>query len=147
MKTGIYTVRENHMIGGCALNHRSQKGPCAWETSVHKMWDICAQWLCTVHDSFDSKFIREAVSLNIIPLAQLSNSMREKFGLQTPHASQSDADISADINFLDQAYVKDGHYLYMPGWTQVSIDAIACGLSKLQGGALQSFLEKYVSIL
>ena len=93
---------------------------------------------------FDSKFIREAVSLNIIPLAQLSNSMWEKFGLQTPHASQPDADISADINF--QAYVKDGHYLYMPGWTQsyVSIDAIACGLSKLQGGALQSFLEKYV---
>ena len=44
MKTGIYTLWENHMIGGCALNHKSRKGPCA------KVWDVCVWWLCTVHD-------------------------------------------------------------------------------------------------
>ena len=95
---------------------------------------------------FDSKFLREAVALNIIPLAQLSNSLQEKFGIGTSHASWSDADISADINFLGQAYVNDGQHLYTPGWTQsyVSIDAIPRGLSKLQSGALQNFLEKNV---
>ena len=44
MKTGIYTLWENHVIGGCALNHRSQKGLCT------KVWDVCAWWLCTVCD-------------------------------------------------------------------------------------------------
>ena len=95
---------------------------------------------------FDSQFMREAVALNIIPLTELSNSLREKFGIETPHASQSDADIRADINFLGQAYLNDGHHLYMPGQTQlyVSIDAISHGLLKLQTGTLQSFLEKNV---
>ena len=38
------------MIGGCALNHGLEKvcacgkGPCA------KVWDVRAQWLCTVRD-------------------------------------------------------------------------------------------------
>ena len=64
---------------------------------------------------FDSKFLREAVALNIIPLAQLSNSMREKFGIQATHSSHSDADISGDINFLGQAYLNNGHHLYTPG--------------------------------
>ena len=57
-------------------------------------------------------------------------------------------DISADINFLGQAYLNDGHHLYMPGWTQlyVSIDAISHGPLKLQTGALQSFLVKNVDL-
>ena len=78
---------------------------------------------------------------------QLSNSMQEKFGIETPDASWSDADISADINFLGCMYLNDGHHLYMPGRTQsyISIDAISCGLLKLQAGALQSFLEKNVN--
>ena len=52
MKTGIYTLWENHVIGGCALNHGLEmvhacgKGPCA------KVWDVRARWLCTVHDTF-----------------------------------------------------------------------------------------------
>jgi len=92
--------------------------------------------------------MREAVALNIIPLTELLNLLREKFSIETPHASRSDADIRADINFLGQAYLNDGHHLYMPGWTQsyVSIDAISRGLLKLQTGALQSFLEKNVDL-
>ena len=95
---------------------------------------------------FDSKFLREAVSLNIILLAQLSNSIWEKFGIQAAHSSHSDADISSDINFLCQAYLNNAHHLYTLGWTQsyLSIDAIAHGVSKLQGGTLQGFLEKHV---
>ena len=95
---------------------------------------------------FDSNFLREAVALNIIPLAQLSNSLQEKFGIQTPHANRLDADISVDINFLGQVYVNNGHHLYLPSWTQsyVSIDTVTCGLSKLQSDTLQSFLEKHV---
>jgi len=98
---------------------------------------------------FDSKFLREAVALNIIPLTQLSNSLQEKFGIKTPHMSRSDTDISTDINFLGQAYLDEGHHLYTPSRTQsyIVIDAIGHGLSKLQGGALQSFLEKHVDLL
>ncbi len=98
---------------------------------------------------FDSKFLREAVALNIIPLAQLSNSLQEKFRIRTPHMSRLDADISADINFLGQAYLDKGHHLYTPGWTQsyVAINAIGHGLLKLQGNALQNFLEKHVDLL
>ena len=64
---------------------------------------------------FDSKFLREAVALNIIPLAQLSNSVREKFGIETAHNGHSDADINVDINFLGQAYLNNSHHLYTPG--------------------------------
>src|SRR5258708_20037346 len=69
--------------------------------------------------------------------------------IKTPHTSRSDADISVDINFLGQVYLDEGHHLYTPGQTQsyIVIDAIGHGLSKLQGGALQSFLEKHVDIL
>ena len=90
--------------------------------------------------------MREAVTLNIIPLAQLSNSIQEKFGIQAAHSSHSDADISSDINFLGQAYLNNNHHLYMPGRTQsyLSIDAIVHGVSKLQGRALQGFLAKHV---
>ena len=98
---------------------------------------------------FDSKFLREAVALNIIPLAQLSNSVREKFGIEVAHHSHSDANISANINFLGQAYLDSGHHLYTPGRAQsyLSIDAVGHGLSKLQGSALQNFLEKHVNSL
>ena len=52
MKIDIYTSSENHVIGGCALNHGLEKvrargkGPCA------KVWDVRARWLCTVRDSY-----------------------------------------------------------------------------------------------
>ena len=51
MKTDIYTSWENHVIGGCALNHGLKnvrvhgKGLCA------KVWDVCARWLCMVRDT------------------------------------------------------------------------------------------------
>ena len=69
MKTDIYTSWENHVIGGCALNHGLKKvrargkGPCA------KVWDVRARWLCTVRDNnsiemHDEWWQQEHCSLN-----------------------------------------------------------------------------------
>src|SRR5260221_6628596 len=61
---------------------------------------------------FDLKVLREAVALNIIPLAQLSDSVHEKFGIETAHNGCSDADSNVDINFLGHAYLNYSHHLY-----------------------------------
>ena len=51
MKTGIYTSWENHVTGGCALNHGSEKGPCAWKGLCARMWDVTCSVAVTVRDS------------------------------------------------------------------------------------------------
>ena len=38
------------MIGGCALNHSLEKVHVRGKHPCTKVWDICAQWLCMVHD-------------------------------------------------------------------------------------------------
>ena len=45
MKTSIYTVWENHMIGGCALNSWILKRSVHVGKVCAQMWDVHAQWL------------------------------------------------------------------------------------------------------
>ena len=51
MKTSIYTSWENHMIGGCALNHGSLKRSMCMGNICVQMWDVHPQWLWTGCDT------------------------------------------------------------------------------------------------
>ncbi len=95
---------------------------------------------------FDSKFMREAVSLNIVPLTNIANTIKEKLGLCCTQSGHSSADLTADINLLAQSYIAQGHHIYNPHCSQsfLAIDALSHGLSKLHNNVLQGFVSKNV---
>jgi hypothetical protein len=95
---------------------------------------------------FDSKFIREAVSLNVVPLGQLPTTIKEQLGLHKTISSRTNAKLMADINLLGHSYLVQRHHLYHPNRSQsyLAIDAISRGYAKLRDGALNNFLDKHV---
>ena len=95
---------------------------------------------------FDSRFMQEAVSLNIIPLNNIANTIKEKLGLHHTQSGHSSADLTADINLLADSYLAQRHHIYNPHCSQsfLAIDALSNGLSKLCSNALQGFISKNV---
>lgn len=106
-------------------------------------------WLKRVFNSrlltFDSSFFREAVSLNIVELKDLSESLFVKLGLTPPHSRRSRSDLEADINYLGHAFLSENLHAYSPGRHQtfMATDASAQGAQKLLDGALESFVAQY----
>ncbi len=96
---------------------------------------------------FDSKFLCEAVSLNIVPLSQLATTVIEALGLCSQHSGRSEADLTADINFLGHSFLTENIHLYQPSCSQsyTAIDALSHGHAKLCNSTLQSFLDKHVN--
>jgi hypothetical protein len=95
---------------------------------------------------FDSKFIRKAISLNIVPLGQLANTIKERLGLHQTISSRTDAELTADINFLGRSYLVQQHHLYRSNRSQsyLAIDALSCSYAKLRDSTLNNFLDKHV---
>ena len=95
---------------------------------------------------FDSRFIREAVSLNIMPLGQLANTIKDRLGLHKTILARTDAELTADINLLGHLYLVQRHHIYHPNQLQsyLAIDALMHGYAKLRDGALNNFLDKHV---
>ena len=95
---------------------------------------------------FDSKFIQEAISLNVVPLGQLANTIKEGLGLHKTVLSQTNAKLTVDINLLGHSYLAQQHHIYHPNWSQsyLAIDALTRGYAKLHDGTLNNFLDKHV---
>ena len=106
MKTGIYTLWENHVIGGCALNHGLEKvcaqkcgtsmcGGCAWfvtqsvlvmdNASIHKLmtstdvlWSVCISSSINLH-TLILKRIRGVILEFLPPYSPDLNPIEEVF--------------------------------------------------------------------
>lgn len=97
--------------------------------------------------AFDSSFLKEAVSLNIVQLEDLQKGWPAQMGLTEIRSGRSEGDIQADINFLGDGLLEHSLHLYDPGRTQgfLSVDAFALGGEKLKCGSLQKFIEQHVN--
>jgi hypothetical protein len=97
--------------------------------------------------AFDSSFLKEAVSLNIVQLNDLQKGWPTQLGLADICPGQPDADLHADINHLGCAYLAGSLHVYDSLQTQsyLSHDAFAAGGEKLKCGASQSFLDQHAS--
>jgi hypothetical protein len=96
--------------------------------------------------AFNSDFLKEAVSLNIVQLKDLQKGWAMQMGLAEVQPGCSKGDIQADIDFLGQAFLADSHHTYDPERTQsfLSVDAFAAGREKLMCGALQTFVDQHM---
>lgn len=96
------------------------------------------------HKSFDSSYVGETVSLNIVELKNSTDTWFKKLGLANIHPGRSSADIRADINFLAHLFDTERHLSFTPGRRQTFLtkDAFEAGITKLADGALDSFLKR-----
>lgn len=94
---------------------------------------------------FDSSFMREAVSLNVVDLRAISESLFAKLGLTAVKSGRSTAMIDADINRLGLSYLEGNSHAYQAGRMQgyIAVDGYARGGEKLMNGALSKFKERY----
>ncbi len=93
---------------------------------------------------FDSSFLQEAVSLNIVNLHNLHQSFLGMLGITQVQPGRTQADIKADINHLGLSYLQSSLHQYSPGHTQsmLSLDGLVEGREKIRK-VLPMFLEKY----
>jgi hypothetical protein len=84
-------------------------------------------------NAFDSCFLREAVSLNIIDLKDLLQSFMGMIGLAKVHPGRTQVDIEADINCLGVVYLRELQHLYVASHSQTTkcMDGFALGGEKL----------------
>lgn len=97
--------------------------------------------------AFDSSFLKEAVSLNIVQLNDLQKGWPAQLGLTEIRPGRPETDLCADINHLGRAYLVGSLHIYDSSRTQsyLSHDAFAAGGEKLKCGALQSFVDQHGS--
>lgn len=86
---------------------------------------------------FDSSFLQEAVSLNILKMHEVCESLFSRLGLAKNKPGRLEADIHSDINFLGQSYLTSQHHIFTPGRCQtfIATDAFSKGLDKICDGA------------
>lgn len=97
-------------------------------------------------NAFNSSFLKEAVSLNIVQLKDLRSGWLAKLGLASVRPGRTLADTEADLNLLGQTFMEESIHLYTPGRSQgfIAIDGFARGIVKLKGGGLESFLQQHI---
>lgn len=97
--------------------------------------------------AFDSSFLKEAVSLNIVELNELQKGWSSQLGLTDIRPGRSHVDLAADINHLGRAYLVNSIQTYDPSREQSSLshDAFAAGGEKLKCGSLLSFIDQHLS--
>ena len=95
-------------------------------------------------NAFNSSFLQEAVSLNIVNLCKLFQSFLGMLGITQAQPGRTQADIEADINHLRLGYLQSSLHQYMPGHTQstISLDGFAQGEEKIRK-VLLTFLQKF----
>jgi Family of unknown function (DUF6589) len=86
---------------------------------------------------FDSSFLQEAVSLNILKMHEVCESLFSRLGLAKNKSGRLEADIRSDINFLGRSYLTSRHHIFTPGRRQtfIATDAFSKGLDKIRDGA------------
>ena len=70
------------------------------------------------------------MALNIVPLNNIVNTIKEKLSLHHTWSGHSSADLTVDINLLADSYLAQRHHIYNPHHSQsfLAIDALSCGL-------------------
>lgn len=96
------------------------------------------------NSEWDSKFIRDAVSVNIGGLSQLRQTMLKYLDLQQTSSGRAHRDYSADINVLASHYLKANMFQLQPGRKQICVasDMFEAGHNKLESGILDQFLAR-----
>ena len=123
-----------------AIFHDYLVNPSGLPGHFHK-WDLLQEhlnfWLKQVFNrwknAFDSCFLREVVSLNIIDLKDLLQSFMGMIGLAKVHLGCTQTDIEADINLLGALYLQESQHLYITNHTQTTtcVDGFVLGGEKL----------------
>ncbi|KDN46939.1 hypothetical protein RSAG8_04016, partial [Rhizoctonia solani AG-8 WAC10335] len=98
----------------------------------------------TKNSEWDSRFLRDAVSVNITGLTRLRDSILKFLGIGPVGNGKSRPDYSADINTLASHYLRAHAFILHPGRSQefTATDMFHDGLNKLEAGALNQFLER-----
>ncbi|KAG8696531.1 hypothetical protein FRC08_007089 [Ceratobasidium sp. 394] len=98
----------------------------------------------TKNSEWDSKFMRDAVSINIGGLTRLRDSMIEFLGLKRTARGHARRDYTTDINVLASHYLPGRVFQLNPGRLQdcVAFDMFEEGHNKLESGALSRFLAR-----
>ncbi|KAG8729813.1 hypothetical protein FRC10_003434 [Ceratobasidium sp. 414] len=93
---------------------------------------------------WDSRFLRNPVSVNIEGLSRLRASMIQFLGLQSSGTGRPRPDYSADINVLASHYLRAQAFVLQPGRSQdvLATDMFDTGINKLNSGGLKSFLDR-----
>ncbi|KAG9119176.1 hypothetical protein FRC07_005951, partial [Ceratobasidium sp. 392] len=99
------------------------------------------------NSEWDSRFLRDSVSVNIGGLSRLRESMLRFLGLGQVGQGQSHPDLSADINVLASHYLRGQVFKLTHGRRQVcrADDLVNEGFNKLKGGVFNNFLEQSAS--
>lgn len=95
---------------------------------------------------FDSRYLQEVISLNIVAMMRLREAFVKKLGLASVRSSRSQANIEADVNCLGHSHMLSEPHRYSPNRQQSFIvkDGYTRGGAKLKEGSLQGFVERHV---
>lgn len=98
----------------------------------------------TENSEWDSRFLRDAVSVNVEGLARLRDKMMEFLGLGRTGRGRVRPDYMADINVLASHYLRGQVFQLRPGRQQECLaqDIFEKGHTKLYSGALNQFLDQ-----
>src|SRR5260221_6507448 len=92
---GRTTTYYHILLRGFRLLVPSRPGLISYRIRVqYPLYPVYNRWL----SHFDLKFMQEAVSLNIVPLTNIANTIKEKLSLCHTWSGCSSADLTADIN-------------------------------------------------
>ncbi|KAG9042732.1 hypothetical protein FS837_010458 [Tulasnella sp. UAMH 9824] len=92
---------------------------------------------------FDSRVLQEVVTRNITSFGYLHEGLSCLFGLFHRGNKRTAIDSVADINILHVHYLNDNVHVFCHCHCQpfASVDTFSCGLQKLEGGQLETFLD------
>ncbi|KAG8729333.1 hypothetical protein FRC11_009015, partial [Ceratobasidium sp. 423] len=98
----------------------------------------------TKNAEWDSRFMRDAVSVNISNLARLPSLIIKYLGLGRVGSGRSHPDYTADINTLASHYLREKAFQSCSGRRQeiLAVNMFDQGVNKLQSGALKDFLKR-----
>ncbi|KAG9086684.1 hypothetical protein FS749_003452 [Ceratobasidium sp. UAMH 11750] len=133
-------ILNNYLVNPSGLPGRWQECDFFQEHSNNAIKNV----FNSKNSEWDSRFLRDAVSVNIGGLARLHDTMLEFLGLGKAGRGRARPDLTADINVLASCYLREQVFRLSPGRQQecTAPDMFEDGLNKLEQGTLKQFLER-----
>lgn len=136
------TIRRNILVNPSGLSGHWQAGDLLQEHHNQEIKNI----FNSKNSDFDDPFLRESISLNITGFSQMKEATLRLLGLAQSDKRHAPAQYREDMNVLGAHYESERFFEFTPGRKQPyqAGDMIAAGYTRLESGALKSFIERTV---
>ncbi|KAF8603103.1 hypothetical protein BDV93DRAFT_508619 [Ceratobasidium sp. AG-I] len=133
-------ILNNYLLNPSGLDGHWQEGDFFQEHSNKAIKTV----FNSKNSEWDSRFLRDAVSVNITGLGRLRDTMMKFLGLGRTARGNSRPDFSADINVLASHYLREGAFDLRRGRFQEhnTADMFSAGFDRLESSILDAFLER-----